>query len=79
MENTFHWTLDVSFREDAARLRSGDSAENFAVLRHVAFNLLKRPADGGKARQEHMAGAASTIGASLCEDYVDDTEHRDRQ
>jgi predicted transposase YbfD/YdcC len=42
VENTFHWTLDVTFREDAARLRSGDSAENFAVLRHVAFNLLKR-------------------------------------
>ncbi len=41
VENTFHWTLDVTFREDAARLRSGESAENFAILRHVAFNLLK--------------------------------------
>lgn len=40
VENTFHWTLDVTFREDAARLRTGDSAENFAVLRHIAFNLL---------------------------------------
>lgn len=42
IENTFHWTLDVTFREDDARLRTGDSAENFAVLRHSAFNLLKR-------------------------------------
>lgn len=42
IENTFPWTLDVPFREDDARLRSGDRAENFAVLRPVAFNLLKR-------------------------------------
>ena len=37
IENTFQWTLDVTFREDDARLRTGDSAENFAVLRHIAF------------------------------------------
>ncbi len=42
VENAFHWTLDVTFREDDARLRTGDSAENFAVLRHIALNLLKR-------------------------------------
>lgn len=41
VENTFHWTLDVIFREDDARLRSGDSAENFAILRHISLNLLK--------------------------------------
>jgi len=42
VENTFHWTLDVTFREDDARLRSGDSAENFAVLRHISLILLKQ-------------------------------------
>jgi predicted transposase YbfD/YdcC len=42
IENSFHWTLDVTFDEDRARMRTGDSAENFAVLRHVALNLLKR-------------------------------------
>jgi predicted transposase YbfD/YdcC len=36
VENTCHWTLDVTFREDAARLHSGESAENFAVLRHIS-------------------------------------------
>ena len=42
VENTFHWTLDVTFREDDARLRSGDSAENFAILRHISLILLKQ-------------------------------------
>jgi predicted transposase YbfD/YdcC len=42
IENTFHWTLDVTFGEDASRVRLDNAPENFAVLRHVAFNLLKR-------------------------------------
>lgn len=42
VENTFHWTLHVTFHEDAARLRSGDSAENFAVLRHISLIILKK-------------------------------------
>jgi len=41
VENTFHWTLDVTFGEDASRVRLENAPENFAVLRHVAFNLLK--------------------------------------
>lgn len=56
VENTFHWTLDVTFREDAARLRTGQSAENFAVLRHIAFNLLKRhPAKLSLKRKRYKA------------------------
>lgn len=42
IENSFHWTLDVTFNEDHARMRTGDSAENFAVLRHIALNLIKQ-------------------------------------
>ena len=41
IENTFHWTLDVTFAEDASTVRLDNAPENFAVLRHVAFNLLK--------------------------------------
>jgi hypothetical protein len=32
----------VTFGEDRARTRTGDSAENFAALRHIALNLIKR-------------------------------------
>ena len=42
IENNVHWVLDVTFREDDCRIRRGNGAENFAVLRHIALNLLKR-------------------------------------
>lgn len=42
VENSLHWTLDVAFREDESRIRSGNSAENLAILRHVSLNLLKQ-------------------------------------
>ena len=37
-----HWVLDIAFREDDCRIRKGNGAENFAVLRHIALNLLRR-------------------------------------
>jgi len=42
VENALHWVLDVFFHEDDARLRIGDGAENFAILRRMVLNLLRR-------------------------------------
>jgi predicted transposase YbfD/YdcC len=41
IENQLHWVLDVAFREDDCRVRAGNAGENFAVVRHLALNLLK--------------------------------------
>jgi predicted transposase YbfD/YdcC len=42
IENSMHWVLDVAFREDDCRIRCGDAAQNFAILRRIALNTLKR-------------------------------------
>jgi predicted transposase YbfD/YdcC len=42
IENTLHWTLDMTFREDESRIRRDNAAENLAVLRHIALNALRQ-------------------------------------
>jgi predicted transposase YbfD/YdcC len=42
VENQLPWSLAVTFREDQSRVRTGHGAENFAVLRHIALNLLRQ-------------------------------------
>lgn len=42
IENSLHWVLDVSFREDESRIRKDNAPENFAVLRHIALNMIKK-------------------------------------
>lgn len=42
IENSVHWILDVAFREDESRIRDRKGAENFAILRRMALNLLKQ-------------------------------------
>ena len=42
VENKLHWVLDIAFREDDSRVRKDFGPENFAVLRHIALNLLKQ-------------------------------------
>ena len=41
IENRLHWTLDIAFNEDQCRVRKDNGPENFAILRHIALNLLK--------------------------------------
>jgi len=42
IENRLHWVLDIAFDEDRCRIRKDHGAENFALLRHIALNLLKQ-------------------------------------
>ncbi|MFQ6027766.1 MAG: ISAs1 family transposase [Dehalococcoidia bacterium] len=42
IENGLHWMLDVAFREDQSRVRTGYAPENLALLRRIALNLLRQ-------------------------------------
>ena len=41
VENEVHWVLDVVFKEDDCRIRTGDAPRNFAVIRKIALNLIR--------------------------------------
>jgi len=58
IENACHWVLDVAFKEDAQTARAGHIAENLAVVRRMALNLLKqdRKTDGGIELKRKQAG-----------------------
>jgi len=42
IENSLHWTLDMTFREDESRIRKKNAPENMAVIRHVVLNMLRK-------------------------------------
>jgi len=42
VENSLHWSLDVTFGEDDSRARTRNAAQNAATLRRIALNLIKK-------------------------------------
>jgi len=40
IENGLHWTMDVTFNEDACRIRTGHAPQNLSLLRRIALNAL---------------------------------------
>ncbi|MBB6591544.1 ISAs1 family transposase, partial [Ralstonia solanacearum] len=42
IENAMHWALDMAFGEDQCRVRIDNAAQNFAILRRIVMNLLRR-------------------------------------
>ena len=58
IENTLHWSLDVSFAEDQCRARTGYADQNLCILRHMSINILKGEATkkrGMKGKQKNAA------------------------
>jgi predicted transposase YbfD/YdcC len=58
IENNLHWVLDVSFREDASRLRKDHGPENLALVRRMVAGLLQQEGKvkGGVAVKRKHAG-----------------------
>ncbi|MFS0518901.1 ISAs1 family transposase [Nostoc sp. UIC 10607] len=58
IENSVHWTLDVTFGEDESRIRSLHSPQNFALLRRIALNALERETSFRRSLRQKSRRAA---------------------
>ena len=54
IENQLHWVLDIAFREDESRIRKGGADQNFAVLRHIALNLIRQETGKGSVKTKRL-------------------------
>ncbi len=54
IENTLHWCLDVTFREDDCRIRTGHAAAIMSMLRHICLNLLKKEPSKRSIKQKRL-------------------------
>lgn len=62
IENSCHWTLDMTFREDESRIRGKKIRENFAWLNRLALSLLKQhPSKDSIAMKRQICGWDETF------------------
>lgn len=63
VENSLHWVLDVAFKEDGSRIRKDNAPANFAVLRHIAVNII------GQNKSRKLSVRSKRFLATLDEEY----------
>jgi predicted transposase YbfD/YdcC len=63
IENSLHWVLDVAFDEDNSRIRKDNAPANFAVLRHIAVNII------GQNKSRKLSVRSKRFLATLDEEY----------
>jgi len=63
VENGLHWVMDMTFHDDACRIRTNNAPENFVTLKHMAANLGRR-----KKGKDSLRLALKT--AAWDEDYL---------
>lgn len=57
IENSLHWCLDMTYREDESRVRNRNFADNLSWLRRLTLSLIKRhPGKESNIMKRRMAG-----------------------
>jgi predicted transposase YbfD/YdcC len=57
IENSLHWVMDMTFRDDECRVRQGNAAANFTTIKHMAHNLTRRAPGKASIRARRKAAA----------------------
>jgi len=57
IENSLHWVRDMVFRDDECRVRTDHAPANFTTIKHMALNLLRRPAGKQSLRGRRKAAS----------------------
>jgi predicted transposase YbfD/YdcC len=57
IENSLHWVMDMVFRDDECRVRTNHAPANFTTIKHMALNLLRRPAGRQSLRGRRKAAS----------------------
>ncbi len=57
IENSLHWAMDMVFRDDECRVRADHAPANFTTIKHMALNLLRRPAGKQSLRGRRKAAS----------------------
>ncbi len=71
IENTLHWSLDVTFGEDQARNRKDNGPENLGLLRRLALNIAKlEPSRGSMRGKLKRAGWDDSFLLKLIEQFA---------
>ena len=66
IENSLHWVMDMTFRDDECRVRTNHAPANFTTIKHMAHNLLRRPVSKDSFRlRRKVAGWDDEFLASL--------------
>ncbi|EGJ34365.1 MULTISPECIES: ISAs1 family transposase [Moorena] len=66
IENSLHWVLDMTFHQDASRIRTGHGPENMAVLHHLCINLLNQePSKQSLAMKRYSAALDNDYALSV--------------
>ena len=65
IENQLHWVLDVTFGEDASRVRQGNAPENIALLKRWSINLLNQETSFKRSTRQKAKRASMDVGYLL--------------
>jgi hypothetical protein len=54
IENCLHQVLDIAFPEDESKICKDHAPENFAILRHMALNLLRKETSVKRIKRKRL-------------------------